>query len=613
LTVRLGHTPRRVRIMLGIALFVLTLFAAQLIRIQGLDASSLASQALGSRLTTQVLPAPRGQIQDAQGNPLALSVDRRNITVDQTQVANYAPQPAKGSSPASSGSAATTAPDPATTGATGAAKLLAPILDMSVASLTSKLTGTRKFAYVIKDVTPAVWDHVDGLGIPGIYSEQTTQRVYPQGSLAASLVGFMGTQNQQVKGSPQVQSLKPLGGLELQLNSALSGKAGSISYEKALGGQIIATAPVDQVTPVPGENVRLTIDQDIQWKAETLLADQVHKTGALSGTVVVMDVRTGDLLALAAAPTFDPANYGKAKPTALVDQALAGVYEPGSTSKVMTAAAALEEGAVTPTTPVTVPGTLHRSDRTFHDAEAHGTERLTLSGVLAKSSNIGAIKVGEKLSPKVMWSYLTKFGVGQPTGLDFPGESAGILANYKDWNGSQRYTVLFGQGLSVNAVQAAGIFQTIANNGLRMPPRLVDSYVSGSGAQTRTPPSTGVRVISPKVATQLRTMLEGVVSNDGTAPAAKIPGYRVAGKTGTAQRFDPTCGCYRGFTGSFIGMAPADNPQLIVAVTLQRPVKGYYGGAIAAPVFQQIMSYALARLDIPPSGSKSPKVKIYAK
>ena len=198
--------------------------------------------------------------------------------------------------------------------------------------------------------------------------------------------------------------------------------------------------------------------------------------------------------------------------------------------------------------------------------------------------------------------------------MNFPGESAGILANYADWNGSQRYTVLFGQGLSVNAVQAAGIFQTIANNGLRMPPRLVDGYVGGPRArQTTTAPSTGVRVITPAVAKELRIMMEGVVSKDGTAPEAEIPGYRVAGKTGTAQRFDPTCGCYRGFTASFIGMAPADNPQLIVAVTLQRPVKGYFGGSVAAPVFQQIMSYALARLDIPPTGTKSPKVRIYPK
>jgi cell division protein FtsI (penicillin-binding protein 3) len=577
--------------MLGVAFFVLTLFAAQLLRIQGLDASALASSALGSRIRTVALPASRGEIQDADGDPLALSVSRRNVTVDQTLVKDYGV-------PRGATAAQLAALDPATTRVPGAAKLLAPILDLSVAQVTAKLTGTRRFIYLTKGITPEVWDHVNSLNIPGIFSEQTSQRVYPQGPLAASLVGFVGADG------------APLGGLELELNHALTGKAGSIRYEKQPDGSIIATAPVDQTNAVPGQTVRLTIDQ---WKAETLLADQVRKTHALSGTVVVMDVKTGDLLALAAAPTFDPANLGQAPKGSLVDQGLAEVYEPGSTSKVMTAAAALASGVATPMTAVTVPGTLKRADRTFHDAESHGTERLTLGGVLAKSSNIGAIEVGEKMSPETMWSYLTKFGVGQPTGLNFPGESAGILANYKDWNGSQRYTVLFGQGLSVNAVQATGIFQTIANNGLRMPPRLVDGYVGASGSETKTAPSTGVRVVSPAVAQELRIMLEGVVSKDGTAPAAKIPGYRVAGKTGTAQRFDPTCSCYRGFTASFIGMAPADNPQLVVSVTLQRPVKGYFGGSVAAPIFQQIMSYALARLDIPPTGTKSPKIRIYPK
>jgi cell division protein FtsI (penicillin-binding protein 3) len=579
--------------MLGVACFVLTLFAAQLLRIQGLDASSLASSALGSRLTELPLPAARGQIQDAQGRPLAFSVDRRNVTVDQTLVPLY-------KVPRGATAAQIAALDPATTGVNGAAAQLAPILGLPLSTVKAALTGTRHFKYVAKAIPPDVWDHVASLDIPGIFSEQTSQRIYPQGALAAALVGFVGTDGKT-----------PLGGLELSLNKKLSGRPGSIRYEKDPQGAVIGTAPVDQTDPLAGQSVRLTIDQDLQWKAETLLADQVRKTKALSGTAVVMDVKTGDLLALAAAPTFDPSDYGKASPTSLVNQALAGVYEPGSTSKVMTASAALEEGVVTPESPVTVPGTLHRADRIFHDAESHGTERLTFAGVLAKSSNIGTIEVGERMAPQTMWSYLSKFGVGQPTGLEFPGESAGILADYKDWNGSQRYTVLFGQGLSVNAVQAAGVFQTIANGGLRMPPRLVASTISPSGQVTTTAPSTGVRVISPQVAQEVRTMLEGVVSSEGTAPAAKIPGYRVAGKTGTAQRFDPTCGCYRGFTASFIGMAPADNPQLIVAVTLQRPVKGHFGGEVAAPIFQQIMSYALTRLDIPPTGTKSPKVRLY--
>jgi cell division protein FtsI (penicillin-binding protein 3) len=217
---------------------------------------------------------------------------------------------------------------------------------------------------------------------------------------------------------------------------------------------------------------------------------------------------------------------------------------------------------------------------------------------------------GEKLSPSTMYGYLTRFGIGQPSGLDFPGESRGILAQPQDWSGSQRYTVLFGQGLSVNAVQAAGVYQTIANDGVRVEPRLVAGTVRPDGTLVKAPAPRTVRVVSPATATSLRRMLEGVVSAEGTAPEARIAGYRVAGKTGTAQRFDPTCGCYRGYTGSFIGMAPADDPQLVVAVTLQRPVRGYYGGTVAAPVFREVMTYALQKLQIPPTGTKSPKISI---
>ena len=286
-----------------------------------------------------------------------------------------------------------------------------------------------------------------------------------------------------------------------------------------------------------------------------------------------MDAKTGDLLALAAAPHVRPGDLGKATPTSLVNQALAGVYEPGSTSKVMTASAALEEGVVTPTTPCTVPGTLKRSDRTFHDAESHATERLTFAGVLAKSSNIGTIEVGERMSPQTMWSYLTKFGVGQPTGLELPRRERGHPGQHQDWSGSQRYTVLFGQGLSVNAVQAAGSSRPSPTTGCGCPAagrRLPSAAVRSTDTDR---PGTGVRVISPAAAKQLRIMLEGVVSNDGTRRAAD-PGLPGGRQDRHRAAFDPTCGCYRGFTASFIGMAPADDPQLVVAVTLQRPVKG---------------------------------------
>ncbi|MGN6301130.1 MAG: peptidoglycan D,D-transpeptidase FtsI family protein [Angustibacter sp.] len=567
---------------------VLSLFAVQLLRLQALDASAMAKQALGSRLTTVTVDATRGQIVDRDGVVLATSLERYNVTVDQTTVAGYfryERDPVTG------------AKHKVVLGIDGAARDLAPLLRMDVAAVRAKLTGDRRFAYVAKGVTPETWRKVDALQIPGIYPETTSQRAYPADGVGASVVGFMSKDG------------KPLGGLELKLNRELTGEDGSVTYERDPAGRHIPTGDVEQKAAVPGANVQLTIDRDLQWKAEQLLQAKVDESGALSGTVVVM-TRDGRILALANAPTFDPNVPSKAKPANLSNRALSEVYEPGSTSKLMTAAAVLEEGVVTPTTPFTVPGHIQRAGKTFHDSHDHAPERLTFAGVLAKSSNVGTIMAGEKLSPATMYSYLTRFGIGQPSGLGFPGESRGILAQPKDWSGSQRYTVLFGQGLSVNAVQAAGVYQTIANDGVRVQPQLVAGTVRADGSLSAAPAPKQVRVVSAKTAASLRLMLEGVVSAEGTAPEAKIPGYRVAGKTGTAQRFDPTCGCYRGYTGSFIGMAPADDPQLVVAVTLQRPLRGYYGGTVAAPVFREVMTYALQKLQIPPTGSKSPKISI---
>jgi cell division protein FtsI (penicillin-binding protein 3) len=335
----------------------------------------------------------------------------------------------------------------------------------------------------------------------------------------------------------------------------------------------------------------------------------VAQTHALSGTVVVMN-RAGQILALANAPTFDPNVPSRSTPANLSNRALSEVYEPGSTSKVMTAAALLQENLVRPSEAFTVDDSIRKGGSVFHDSHAHAPEQLTFAGILAKSSNVGTIMAGSRLAPQTMYDYLRKFGVGQPSGLRFPGESAGILAQPSSWSDSQRYTVLFGQGLSVNAVQAAGVYQTIANDGVRVSPQLVEGTVGADGRLAAGPAPTQTRVVSAATASTLRTMLEGVVSADGTAPEATIPGYRVAGKTGTAQRYDPACGCYRGYTGSFIGMAPADDPQLIVAVTLQGPVNGYYGGTVAAPVFKDVMTYALAKMAIPPTGTVSPTISI---
>ena len=253
---------------------------------------------------------------------------------------------------------------------------------------------------------------------------------------------------------------------------------------------------------------------------------------------------------------------------------------------------------------------LNRGGSAFHDHDEHGTLRLTFAGVLAKSSNIGTIQASEKIGAKTLYGYLKKFGIAEPSGLNFPGESRGLLPALKDWSGTSFPTIAFGQGLSLNSIQATSVFATIANGGVRVEPRLVAGTTGNDGKFVEAAQSRRIEVVSPATARTVTDMLESVVSDGGTAPMARIPGYRVAGKTGTANRVDPACGCYRGYTASFIGFAPADNPQLVVSVTLQAPKRGHYGGMLGGPVFKRVMSFALQDQRIPPTGSKAPALKL---
>ncbi len=586
---RLGNTHRRVRAMFLAVCVVLSLFAAQLMRLQALDASTMAKAALGTRLTTVTTPALRGSIRDSDGAVLAASVERWDVVADQRVTREwyrFVTDPVTGKT------------RKVEQGPAEAAAELAPLLGLDVATVQGKLTGKRGYSVVAKTVTPQVWRRVDALDIGGVSGVRTSQRTHPAGGLAGAVTGWYTADN------------KPLGGLEKMLDDDLSGTAGTRTFERDPSGRQIATGEIDSTPAVPGADVTITLDRDLQWKSEQALAAQVKATDALSGTVVAIEVKTGRILALANAPTLDPSQRGAALTANLHNRALEDIYEPGSTGKVMTVAAAIEEGVVTPSSPFTVPYTLQRAGKVFHDSHVHPVEHLTLAGVLAQSSNVGTIMAGERVPAPTMRDYLTRFGVGVPTGLGFPGESRGILAQAADWSGSQRYTVLFGQGLSVNAVQAAGVYQTLANGGVHIPPTLVRSTRRADGTIVPTPQPKGTRVVSEKTASQVVAMLEGVVSKDGTAPEAQIPGYRVAGKTGTAQRYDDACRCYSGFTGSFIGLAPADDPQIVIAVTLQRPVKGYYGGTVAAPVFKDVMTYALQEKQIPPTGAASPGIRL---
>jgi cell division protein FtsI (penicillin-binding protein 3) len=561
--------------------FVFSLFAAQLVRLQALDSSTMASAALKGRLSVAIVPALRGDITASNGVALATSIERRNVTADQTAVPQYRKR-VNGVRQ--------------TVGVAGAAADLAPILGKSEAELSATLTGARLFVYVAKSITPVDWRKIRALGIPGIFSEPTSLRSYPTSTAAASLVGWVGGD-----GSAG-------GGLELLLNKKLEGKPGESTYEQSRDGRIIPTGE-QQITPaVPGRDVQLTIDSDLQWFAQNAIAQKVKETQALSGSVVVMKVKTGELAAVASYPTFDPNNIAKASGN-LTNTAFTEAFEPGSIAKVMTAAAALQEGVATPGTHVVVPNRLPRGGQSFRDSHEHGVERLTFAGVIAQSSNLGTIMVGEKVPPPTLEKYFRGFGIGELSGIHFPGETPGIFAKSSDWSLSQRYTVMYGQGLAVNAVQSAGVFQTIANGGLRVPPTLVAGTENADGTFARTPPTKPVQVITRPVARTLSQMLEFVVGDGGTAKQAEVPGYRVAGKTGTADRVGAN-GRYSGKTASFIGFAPADKPEFVVAVILQNPIRGYFGGVTAGPVFKDVMTYALQEFKIPPTGTPSPVMKL---
>ena len=555
---------------------IMFLFGLRLVQVQALQANDYRSRAVNEMEKVKTLQAPRGDITDINGVPFARSVAATSIVVDQTQILN----PAK------------------------VAAFVAPILNMSVFDVQTALTGKRKWNMVAENAKPATWlklssaidqynSRFPGMSperIIGFFPERSYIREYPSGSLIASLIGFV---NHDGIGAT---------GLESSMNSTISGKQGKYSYANGYKAEI----PGSQSEIIPaqaGTSIRLTVDRDIQWVASKAIADVVKSSRALSGTVIVMDPKTGQILAHATAPTFDPNNTSKVSLVAMRNPSVQDVYEPGSTGKVMTLAAALEEKKVTPETVLTIPYALKRSVKVFHDHEPHPDQRLTTAGVLAVSSNTGSIKIGEMLSNDTLYNYLTKFGIGTKTGSGLPGESRGILPKVADWSGTTAPTVAFGQGYSLTAMQATSVFATIANDGVRVSPTVIAGKSDSSGNYTPSATRESVRVISSDTAAKMRLMMESVVSANGTAPSAAIPGYRVAGKTGTAQRIDDTCGCYRGYTASFIGFAPADNPAYVISVTIQDPKGLHWGGYLGGPVFKKVMSFVLQSKGIAPTGT----------
>ena len=567
----------RIRKIVAIAVVIFLLFGLRLIEIQAIRASGYVKKAEVELSKSATLLAPRGTIYDINGVELARSISAMNIAVDQTVVN-----------------------DPA-----AAAKVVAPILNMTPSQLQPDLTGERRYVLIAKDITPETWRQVnqaikdyntqilktkDGISkrIGGFVPERSFIRDYPSGKLTSSLIGIT---NDQGSGAS---------GIESSLNSLLAGTNGKYIYANGRGNIIPGSEQVS-VEAKSGTSVRLTIDRDVQWVAQNAISQAVASSRAESGTVIVMDPKTGAILAQASAPTFDPNISSTITLNKLRNPAVQEVYEPGSTGKVITVAAALQEGLVTPQSIFTIPYKMKVADEYFHDHEKHPTQRLTTTGLLAVSSNTGSIQIGQKLGKDTLYNYLRKFGIGQSTNSKLPGESAGILHPVKEWSGTSLPTIAFGQGYSLTAMQATSVFATIANDGVRVSPSILAGVVDESGKYTPAKENESVRVLSSQTASNMRAMMESVVSSNGTAPAAAISGYRIAGKTGTANRFNTACKCYSGYTASFIGFAPADQPKYVISVTIQDPKGMHWGGVLAGPVFKKVMSFVLQSERVQPT------------
>jgi cell division protein FtsI (penicillin-binding protein 3) len=561
---------RGVRNRWGLVIMITLLVAVvgRLAVVQGVDGAAYANAAEQDRLRTYPIAALRGAVLDRDGNPLAYTVAASRVVADPTVVSH-----------------------PART-----ARALSPLLDLPVADLTAKLSKHDRYVVLKAKVPPETTDAIDALELPGISFEDDPVRLYPAGAVGGQVVGFVGRDG------------TGLAGIEHTFEDELAGTPGHRRVEVGSGGNPIPSG-IDESTPaVDGDTVKLTLDQDLQYVTDQRLGAACADGATTRGSAVVLDVHTGHVVAMGSCPGYDPGNYSKTDPNLLGNPVVSDVFEPGSVMKGVTLSAALEEGKAAPDTVLSVNGHIQAGDKVVTDAHDHAPINWTVTGILAHSSNVGAIMLAREVGNQKLEHYLRAFGLGSKTGIELPGESAGILEKSSDWTESRAANVPIGQGVSVTTLQMASIYQTIANGGVRIAPRLVDSVTRPGGRVVDAPQPESTRVISKATADKMAYMLEAVVGPGGTAPLGQIQGFRVAGKTGTAQRANPACNCYAGggYVTTFVGFAPADDPKYVVAVDLERPSSDAEGGQVAAPVFADIMRYALTAGGVVPSGTPRP-------
>ncbi len=572
---RLGKLDGRLRFGFAAVCTLLLVITGRLVQLQGVDQSDLAGQAAAQRVDTVTLHALRGSIVDRNGVPLAYTSDAQDITADPKQVkaadrAHYA-------------------------------AILAPLLHVSQASILAGLAKPGQYALLATALAPTAAQQVMDLGLAGIYTQATTQRQYPGHTTAANVIGTVHSDGTGAAG------------IEASYDKLLAGHDGTMTYSVDNLGSV---NPASRTTTEPARNgatVKLTIDQNLQYIAQQYLDEAVPESGARGAQLAILDVHTGQVLALASSATFDATDPNTIDPNTPSDPPVMSAFEPGSVQKAITFAAALQEKVITPKSVLTVPYSIDRGGVTVSDAWYHATSRYTATGIIAESSNVGTLKIAERLGRRDWYRYEKLFGVGTKTRIELPGESSGYVPPLKDWSASTFANLPFGQGESMTVLQLASIYQTVANDGVRIPPRIVQSVTKADGSVTPTAQPAGIRVIKPSTAETLRTMLESVTLPGGTGVKAAIPGYRIAGKTGTAQQPDPNHGgAYSTWMNwdTFAGMVPADDPQFVVAIMVDNPAHGLEGGDVAAPLFHEIASYEVQHAHIPPTGSQSKHVPL---
>jgi cell division protein FtsI/penicillin-binding protein 2 len=544
---------KRLALFMGLSVFFLVLLFARTFYVQVIAAPKLQEQAESQEVRTITVDAPRGTIYDRNGEALAISQKMSTIYADPRVV----------------------------TDADDVAAKLAPVLGIAQADLLTKISDkSTTFRYLVRRVDPSIGEQVKELDLKGIGVLSEPKRTYPKGALAPQLLGFVGGTN-----------YSGMEGLELEYDSVLSGTAGKTQVLSSLGGNRLSTISSTDVKP--GQSITLTIDSEIQFEAEKAVSDAVTQFQAKRGCAIVMDPTTGEILAMASTPVFDPSDYGSQDPKTggTRNWMITDMCEPGSTFKMVTVAAALQNGVVGPDSTFTLPDTLSAFGYTIHEADTSvpAVRNLTVTQILAQSSNIGAVTLGKEVGKDQLVDMIQKFGFTKKLGVDFPGETAGQLPQH--WNGVTIYQVPMGQGVAVTPLQLATAYSAIANGGVLIQPHLVKDALQPWSRQ----------VVSPTVAAQLRAMLQ-VTVEEGTGKKAQLEGYTVAGKTGTAQKpNEKKKGYSNQVIASFVGMVPADKPRLVILVMIDEPQTERLGAKVAAPVFARIADFALKRLGIPPS------------